>query len=152
MIMKKSIFRLQQLFFAVLVAGAIVSCDKEGDVPTPEPEFTPEELAEMAAVEKFAAANSVYRALGLLNELPDNWESTTFTPAEGVPVSEAENDVRNVVSTGADQAKNYFLSIVPDEGLNGDTWSHEGVGTLTFQAVNKDNCYAVIDEIGRAHV
>ena len=145
MIMKKSIFRLQQLFFAVLVAGAIVSCDKEGDVPTPEPEFTPEELAEMAAAEKYAAANSVYRALALIDELPDNWESTTFTPAEGVAVSEAENDVRNVVSTSADQAKNYFLSIVPDEGLDGDTWSHEGVGTLTFQAVNKDNCYAVID-------
>ena len=144
MIMKKSIFRLQQLFFAVLVAGAIVSCEKDND-PTPEPEFTPEELAEMAAAEKYAAANSVYRALALIDELPDNWESTTFTPAEGVAVSEAESDVRNVVSTGADQAKSYFLSIVPDEGLDGNTWSHEGVGTLTFQAVNKDNCYAVID-------
>ena len=142
--MKKNFFKLQQLFLATLVAGAMVSCEKDND-PTPEPEFTPEELAEMAAAEKYAAANSVYRALALIDELPDNWESTTFTPAEGVAVSEAENDVRNVVSTGADQAKSYFLSIVPDEGLNGDTWSHEGVGTLTFQAVNKDNCYAVID-------
>ena len=142
--MKKNMFKLQQLFLAMLVAGAIVSCDKE-NVPTQDPEFTPEELAEMAAVNKFAAANSVYRALALIDELPDNWESTTFTPAEGVAVSEAESDIRNVVSTGADQAKSYFLSIVPDEGLDGDTWSHEGVGTLTFQAVNKDNCYAVID-------
>ena len=120
MIMKKSIFRLQQLIFAVLVAGAIVSCDKE-DVPTQEPEFTPEELAEMAAADKFAAANSVYRALALIDELPANWESATYTPAEGVPVDEAHSDVRNVVSTGSDQAKGYFLSIVPDEGLNGDT-------------------------------
>ena len=144
MIMKKSIFRLQQLIFAVLVAGAIVSCDKE-DVPTQEPEFTPEELAEMAAADKFAAANSVYRALALIDELPANWESATYTPAEGVPVDEAHSDVRNVVSTGSDQAKGYFLSIVPDEGLNGDTWSHEGVGTLTFRAVDEENCYAVID-------
>ena len=145
MMMKKNMFKLQQLFLAMLVAGAIVSCDKEGDLPTQEPEFTQEELAEMAAVEKFAAANSVYRALALIDELPDNWESAAFTPAEGVAVSEAESDIRNVVSTGADQAKSYFLSIVPDEGLDGDTWSHEGVGTLTFRAMNEDNCYAVID-------
>jgi hypothetical protein len=110
MIMKKNFFKLQQIFFAVLVAGAIVSCDEE-NVPTQEPEFTPEELAEMAAVDKFAAANSVYRALALIDELPDNWESTTFTPAEGVAVSEAESDIRNVVSTGADHAKSYFLSM-----------------------------------------
>ena len=137
-------FRLQQFFFAVLVAGAIVSCDKEND-PTKNQEFTPEELAEMEAADKFAAANSVYRALALIDELPDNWESTTFTPAEGVPVDEANTDTRNVISTGTEQAKSYFLSIVPDEGLSGDTWSHEGVGTLTYRAVNEENCYAVID-------
>ena len=144
MIMKKNIFRLQQLFLAILMAGAIVSCDKDNDLDKDQ-EFTPEELAEMAAADKFAAANSVYRALALIDELPDNWESATYTPAEGVPVDEANTDVRNVISTGADQAKNYFLSIVPDEGLNGDTWSHEGVGTLTYRAVSEENCYAVID-------
>ena len=142
--MKKNMFKLQQIFFAVLVAGTIVSCDKE-NVPTQEPEFTQEELAEMAAADKFAAANSVYRALALIDELPDNWESTTFTPAEGVPVDEANSDIRNVISTGVEHAKSYFLSIVPDHGLDGDTWSHEGVGTLTFKAVNEENCYAVID-------
>ena len=143
--MKKNLFKIQHIFFAVLVAVAMVSCDKEGDVPTVEPEFTESELAEMAAVDKFAAANSVYRALALLNELPDSWESATYTPAEGVPVDEANSDIRNVISTGAEQAKQYFLSIVPDLGLEGNTWSHEGVGTLTFKAVNEDNCYAVID-------
>ena len=144
MIMKKNIFRLQQLFLAILMAGAIVSCDKDNDLDKDQ-EFTPEELAEMAAADKFAAANSVYRALALIDELPDNWESATYAPAEGVPVDEANTDVRNVISTGADQAKNYFLSIVPDEGLNGDTWSHEGVGSLTYRAVKEENCYAVID-------
>ena len=129
--------------FILFIAGVMVSCDKHNDFQ--DLNFTPEELAEMAAADKFAAANSVYRALALIDELPDNWESTTFTPAEGVPVDEANTDMRNVISTGADQAKNYFLSIVPDEGLNGDTWSHEGVGSLTYRAVNEDNCYAVID-------
>ena len=129
--------------FILFIAGVMVSCDKHND--SQNLNFTQEELAEMAAADKFAAANSVYRALALIDELPDNWESATYTPAEGVPVDEANTDVRNVISTGADQAKNYFLSIVPDEGLNGDTWSHEGVGSLTYRAVKEDNCYAVID-------
>ena len=136
--------KIQSVCFALAFAGIMSACSDD-ETPSVNNEPTPEELAEMAAVDKFAAANSVYRALALIDELPDNWESATYTPAEGVPVDEANTDVRNVVSTGADQAKNYFLSIVPDEGLNGDTWSHEGVGTLTYQAVNKDNCYAVID-------
>ena len=148
--MKKMISKLskiQRMGVALLVAGSMVACS-EKDLPDPqpqEPEYTPEELAEMAAVDKFAAANSVYRALGLLNELPDNWEGVTYTPEVGVPVDEANTDVRNVISTGADHAKGYFLSIVPDEGLSGDTWSHEGVGTLTYRTVNEENCYAVID-------
>ena len=129
--------------FILFIAGVMVSCDKHND--SQNLNFTQEELAEMAAADKFAAANSVYRALALIDELPDNWESATYAPAEGVPVDEANTDVRNVISTGADQAKNYFLSIVPDEGLNGDTWSHEGVGSLTYRAVKEDNCYAVID-------
>ena len=77
--------------------------------------------------------------------MPDNWEGTTYTPEVGVPVDEANADIRNVISTGADHAEQYFLSIVPDEGLNGNTWSHEGVGSLTYRAVNESNCYAVID-------
>ena len=129
--------------FILFIAGVMVSCDKHNDFQ--DLNFTPEELAEMAAADKFAAANSVYRALALIDELPDNWERATYVPAEGVPVDEANTDVRNVISTGADQAKNYFLSIVPDEGLNGDTWSHEGVGSLTYRAVKEENCYAVID-------
>jgi hypothetical protein len=122
-----------------------MSACSDDETPSVNNEPTPEELAEMAAVDKFAAANSVYRALGLLNELPENWEGTNFTPEVGVPMDEANADIRNVISTGADHAEQYFLSIVPDEGLNGNTWSHEGVGTLTYRAVNEKNCYAVID-------
>ena len=79
-----NLFKLQPLFLAILVAGAMASCNKDNGPQ--EPDFTKEELAEMAAVDRFAAANSVYRALGLLNELPDNWESKTYEPQVGVPV------------------------------------------------------------------
>ena len=106
--------------FALAFAGVISACSDD-DSPSVSPEITEEELAEMAAVDKFAAANSVYRALGLLDELPDNWESVTFTPQVGFAVDEANTDIRNVVATGAEHAEEYFLSIVPDEGLEGNT-------------------------------
>ena len=121
----------------------MASCNKDNGPQ--DPDFTKEELAEMAAVDRFAAANSVYRALGLLNELPDNWKSQTYVPQVGVPVDESTTDVRNVISTGADHARSYFLSIVPDLGQIGDSWSHEGVGSLTYREVNEANCYAIID-------
>ena len=52
--MKKNLLKWKHAFFAAFVAVALVSCDKEED-PSQEPEFTQEELAEMAAAEKFAA-------------------------------------------------------------------------------------------------
>lgn len=136
--------RIQHGLFALWVIAAIAAC-KEKDAPIQEPEFTSDELAEMTAADKYSAANSVYRALALIDELPDDWESVTYVPEVGVVMDEANADVRNIVSTSAEQAKGYFLSIVPDAGLNGDSWSHAGVGSLTYRAVNDDNCYAVID-------
>jgi hypothetical protein len=136
--------RIQHVLFALWVIVAIAAC-KEKDAPIQDPEFTSDELAEMTAADKYSAANSVYRALALIDELPDDWESVTYVPEVGVVMDEANADVRNIVSTSAEQAKGYFLSIVPDAGLNGDSWSHAGVGSLTYRAVNDDNCYAVID-------
>ena len=136
--------RIQHVLFALWVIVAIAAC-QEKDAPIQETDFTSDELAEMAAADKYSAANSVYRALALIDELPDDWESVTYVPEVGVVMDEANADVRNIVSTSAEQAKGYFLSIVPDAGLNGDNWSHTGVGSLTYRAVNDDNCYAVID-------
>ena len=136
--------RIQHVLFALWVIANINAC-QEKDAPIQETDFTSDELAEMTAADKYSAANSVYRALALIDELPDDWESVTYVPEVGVVKDEANADVRNIVSTSAEQAKGYFLSIVPDAGLNGDSWSHAGVGSLTYRAVNDDNCYAVID-------
>lgn len=136
--------RIQYVLFALWVIANINAC-QEKDAPIQETDFTSDELAEMTAADKYSAANSVYRALALIDELPDDWESVTYVPEVGVVMDEANADVRNIVSTSAEQAKGYFLSIVPDAGLNGDSWSHAGVGSLTYRAVNDDNCYAVID-------
>ena len=136
--------KIRYVGLALIVSGAVVACQDKDD-PTQGPDYSEEELAEMAAADRFAAANSVYRALALIDELPDNWDKETYVPEVGSVLDEANMDIRNVVSTGADHAKGYFLSIVPDLGLNGDTWSHEGVGTMTYRSVNETDCYAIID-------
>ena len=137
-IIKKMISEFSKVLYLTVVlsvAGFMVSCQEKDD-PTQGPDYSEEELAEMAAADRVAAANSVYRALALIDELPDNWDKETYVPEVGTALDEANTDIRNVVSTGVEQAKGYFLSIVPDLGLNGDTWSYEGVGTLTYRAVN----------------
>lgn len=144
--------KMRHALLAAMAAFALASCSDKLDADiNSDPAYTPEELAEMAAADKFAAANSVIRALALLNELPENWESRTFEPQEGIEVDEASTDIRYLISMGADDARDYFHSIVPDLGLDGDIWSHEGVGTLTFREINEDKCYAVID-VGLIHM
>lgn len=139
--------KMQLALLAMFMLGLVSSCSDDDDSTPENPgtELTPEELAEMAAADRFAAANSVIRALALIDELPDDWETSTFAPEEGVAIDEANPDIRYMISSGVEYARDYFLAIVPDEGLNGDNWSHEGVGTLTFREVNKSDCYAVID-------
>lgn len=57
---------------------AVINACQEIDTTLHDPGFTSEELAEMAAADRFAAANSVYRALALIDELPDNWDKETY--------------------------------------------------------------------------
>ena len=56
--------KIQYVCFALAFVGMMSACSDD-DTPSVNNEPTPEELAEMAAVDKFAAANSVYRALAL---------------------------------------------------------------------------------------
>ena len=64
------------MLFALWVIANINAC-QEKDAPIQETDFTSDELAEMTAADKYSAANSVYRALALIDELPDDWESVT---------------------------------------------------------------------------
>ena len=72
---------MRNVCFAMAFAGMMSACSDDVTPSNAESEFTEEELAEMAAVDKFAAANSVYRALGLMDELPDNWENSPNCPS-----------------------------------------------------------------------
>ena len=72
--------------WAWLLMAAIALCtyscsdDDEKNMADPDPEPTAEELAEMAAADRLQAANYVIRAFAGLDALPDNWETSTFTP------------------------------------------------------------------------
>lgn len=135
---------VQYVMLAALLACFVASCSKEKNT-TEDSGFTTAELAEMEEVDRYAVASSVIGALALIDELPDQWENMTFEAEVGVVLDEANTDVRNLVASDVDFARQYFESIVPDEGHNGDIWSYDGVGTLTFRAVNESDCHAVID-------
>lgn len=137
--------KMQLALLAMIMLGVAVSCSDDNLNSNLDSEITPEDLAAMEAADRFAAANSVIRALANLSELPDNWETSIFAPEEGIAIDEANPDIRNIISTDYDYARSYFLSIVPDLGLNGNTWSYAGIGTLTLRKVDDPNCYAVID-------
>ena len=114
-----------------------------------EPEPTEEELAELAAADRLEAANYVIRAFAGLDALPDNWETSTFTPEEGVVVDEATPGVRYVIVENQQAAEQYFLNITPEELLyttdNGYRLYVEDFGTLTFQRMNATNCFGKIE-------
>ena len=114
-----------------------------------EPEPTEEELAELAAADRLEAANYVIRAFAGLDALPDNWETSTFTPQEGVVVDEANPTVRYVIVENQEEADQYFVNITPDEAReatgSGYRYSVEGIGSISYQRVNSSTCFATID-------
>ena len=126
------------------------SCSDDDHLPTDDidPEPTEEELAELAAADRLEAANYVIRAFAGLDALPDNWETSTFTPQEGVVVDEATPGVRYVIVENQDAADQYFRNITPDEHReeNGNSYqlSVEGFGSLTYQRTATATCFGVV--------
>ena len=142
------------LFWSWLLIAAMTllpSCSDDENLPADDiaPEPTEEELAELAAADRLEAANYVIRAFAGLDALPDNWETSTFTPEEGVVVDEATPGVRYVIVEDQQAAEQYFLNITPEELLyttdNGYRLYVEDFGTLTFQRMNAANCFGKIE-------
>ena len=142
------------LFWSWLLMAAMTflpSCSDDDHLPADdiESEPTEEELAELAAADRLEAANYVIRAFAGLDELPDDWETSTFTPQEGVVVDEATPGIRYVIVEDQQAAEQYFLNITPEELLyttdNGYRLYVEDFGTLTFQRMNATNCFGKIE-------
>ena len=144
---KHYLYILVGLLMAVL---PFTSCSDDDNLSADdiEPEPTEEELAELAAADRLEAANYVIRAFAGLDELPDDWETSTFTPQEGVVVDEATPGIRYVIVENQDAADQYFRNITPDElreeSGNGYRLYVEDFGSLTYQRTATATCYGVV--------
>ena len=127
----------------LLAAAAFTACSDDNEITKPN-QPTAEEV-DQALTAKLQAINKIMRPLAGLDGLPDNWETAIFTPAEGVVVDEATPEVRYVMALDMDGAQQYFKDLVPEDGLEGNTWRNDSVGTLTYTAVGTDKCFATID-------
>ena len=139
--MKKTRLFLPLLF---AVAATFTACSDDNDITKPTNQPTAEEV-DQAQTAKLQAISKIMRPLAGLDALPDNWETAIFTPAEGVVVDEATPEVRYVMALDMDGAQQYFKDLVPEDGLEGNTWRNDSVGTLTYTAVGTDKCFATID-------
>ncbi|MGN0066534.1 MAG: hypothetical protein ACI38V_02730, partial [Bacteroides sp.] len=146
--------RYEVTFWAWLLMAAMALCTSCSDDDMPkegddEPQLSEEELAELAAADRLEAANYVIRAFAGLDALPDNWETSTFEPQEGVVVDEAKPTVRYVIVENQEEADQYFVNITPDEAReatgSGYRYSVEGIGSISYQRVNSSTCFATID-------
>ena len=140
--MKKTTLFLPLLLAA---AAAFTACSDDNEITQPTDQPTAEEAADLAQTNKYNALNSIIRPLAGLDKLPDNWDTAIFTPTEGTVTDEANPEVRSVIATDAEGALQYFQAILPETGLDGNTWHDDNVGTLTFTTVGTDKCFATID-------
>ena len=135
-----------RLFLPLLLAAAaatFTACSDDNDITQPNQPTA--EQVDQAQTAKLQAISKIMRPLAGLDALPDNWDTAIFTPAEGVVVDEATPEVRYVMALDMDGAQQYFNDLVPEDGLEGNTWRNDSVGTLTYTAVGTDQCFATID-------
>lgn len=140
--MKKTRLILPLLFAAA--AATFTACSDDNDITKPTNQPTAEEI-DQTQTAKLQAISKIMRPLAGLDALPDNWDTAIFTPAKGVVIDEATPEVRYVMALDMDGAQQYFNDLVPEDGLEGNTWHNDSVGTLTYTAVGTDKCFATID-------
>lgn len=84
-----------------------------------------------------------------LDSLPENWNSASFaaTPTIG-QADEANPHVRYVVTNNVDEANRIYKSLIAGtvtETASNDTWTKEGIGSLTFNVKNEASLFATLD-------
>ncbi len=80
--------------------------------------------------------------------LPDNWREATFEPTRGVVADASQPFVRWQAVSGAAEARRIFQSLSAQSiDANAPTahWQADGVGQMTFTALNQPDCFATID-------
>ena len=143
MIMKKNLF---WLLTAALVTGlSFTACsdddDNGGNMTTPDPYDKSTE-----------AAGACFNILSMLSQvgdsLPNDWKTRTFDVYEGKVQDESRPFVRSVVVNSIEDAVNYYSSLTSQElptSTKSNIWRMDYIGTMEFNALNQNDCYATID-------
>ena len=87
-----------------------------------------------------------------MEELPENWESASYTIDEGAVIGEDEATVYSLPCYDADDALEYFSDLIgqpvsSDDLTNGTyKWTYSGLGSLTFtkDTTEDDSLFATI--------
>ncbi len=99
--------------------------------------------------EKQEALTCLLGGVASLDSLPSGWDAATYaaTPTIG-SADEANPHVRYVVTTDVNEANRIYKSLIAS-GATGnatdDTWTREGIGTLTFKVKNEPSLFATLD-------
>ena len=144
MIMRKNLF---WLLTAALVTGlSITACsDDDNGGDTPAINTDPYE-------KNTEAAGACFNILSMLSQvgdsLPNDWKTRTFDIYEGKVLDESRPFVRSVVVNSMEDAVNYYSSLTSQElptSTKSNTWKMDNIGTMAFNALNQNDCYATID-------
>ena len=138
------------LLMATVVLGlsmGVTSCSDDDDNET----NGNEELKAQDPYEKNGTeATALFRVVGTLCELdslPDNWKTATYEPTKGKVLDASQPLVRSVAVANLAEAVSMYRTLTGKnlaDNATRDSWSKEGVGSLTFTANPSDES-AVID-------
>ena len=147
--MKRCKFLSCFAYAALLVFGCsllAVSC-KDDDNENGNGAGT-EQLSDAKDSEQAMTLLGILQAVADIDTLPDNWSSATFEPTVGYVLSEAQPYVRSIAVENASEAAAVYANLTDKDynaSLTSDSWSLEGVGSLTYKLENKSDVIATID-------
>ena len=107
-----------------------------------------EQIADAKDSEQAMSLLGILKAVADVDTLPDHWTSATFEPTVGYVLDAAKPYVRSIAVENASEAAAVYANLTDKDynaDLTSDSWSLEGVGSLTYKLENKSDVIATID-------
>ena len=122
----------------VLLSGLSMSMTSCSDDDDDKDGRSAEEIAQDPYEKESEAGDALYRIvsqLSVCDSLPDNWKTATFEPKLGQVLDQSQPRVRTITVANAAEAVTRYNSLTGKNlpaTTTSDTYSVDGVGTLTF--------------------
>ena len=107
-----------------------------------------EQVTDAKDSEQAMSLLGILKAVADVDTLPDHWTSATFEPTVGYVLDAAKPYVRSIAVENASEAAAVYANLTDKDynaSLTSDSWSLEGVGSLTYKLENKSDVIATID-------